>query len=155
MTGTATQRTGVERPVVKPFARTDLEAYAATGFYCYIAQHGPVYVRTFGKRDPGYIYHTVRPNLIVVHSGVGILSEIARTSKGTYNGEYSTYSLRGLDCPELPHGLHMSIRKDSVARILPNLARFKPQLVTVPSQEEEQKRRSIWRKMSELFQGKI
>lgn len=48
----------------------------------------------------------------------------------------------------------MSIRKDSVARILPNLARFKPQLVTVPSQEEEQKRRSIWRKVLEVFRGR-
>ena len=120
----------------------------------YIAQHGTVYVRSFGKRAPGYLYHTVRPNLILVHEEV-ILSEMVRASKGTYNGEYATYSLTGLpglDSPVCPwHSLEISIRKDSVKRILPTLASFKPQPVTVPSQEEEQRQRSIWRKALELL----
>jgi len=103
----------------------------------HIAQHGTIYLRTFGKLAPGYTYHTMQPDLFVVHDGEEGLSVIAQASKGTYNDQYSTFSLRRLDCPEFPEGLAISIRKDSSAvRVLPTLARFKPQSVTVPSQEE-------------------
>ena len=101
----------------------------------YVAAHGEIYVGTFGKAAPAYSYYGVRPDLIVVHSGFAYLSPMARVSNGTYDNDYSTYVSpelgRSQDCPG--RTFVVSIRKDSVARILPAFAELKPQPVTVPS----------------------
>ncbi len=100
----------------------------------YVAARGETYVGTFGKAAPAYTYYGVRPDFIVVHSGFTYLSPMARVSNGAYNNDYSTYLLpelsRSPDCPG--RTFVVSIRKDSVARILPAFAELKPRPVTVP-----------------------
>jgi hypothetical protein len=114
----------------------------------YVAHHGIVYVRAMGKLAPAYLYYTIRPNLIVVHTKFIFLSRIAHASDGAHNDNYSTYSLPELNCPTYNYPLLISIRKDSVAHILPALAELKPQPVQVPSQIRE-KRSSLWHKVLE------
>ena len=100
----------------------------------HVARYGEFYSPTFGKSAFTYTFYEVQPDLILVHSGVNHLRGIAGVSKGTYNDEYSTYSLPpslmtpSCGGPELV----LSIRKDSVARILPAFAELEPQPITVP-----------------------
>ncbi len=98
----------------------------------YIAHHGTVYVPRFGKSEPAYTYYTVRPELVIVHNGFGLLSTLARASNGTYNYDYSTYLLTAM-APACEVNTYMiSIRKDVDTRILPAFAQLEPQRVTVP-----------------------
>jgi arabinofuranosyltransferase len=99
----------------------------------HVARYGTLYVPRLGKRDPAYTYYNIRPDLIVVDSGFGGLSPMARVSDGAYNEIYSTYQLTEL--PESCRGseVMVSIQKDSVARILPGFAYLVPQPVTVPT----------------------
>lgn len=99
----------------------------------YVARYGKGYIRQYGKVAPAYTYHRIQPNLIVVHSGFARLSPMARASKGTYNNDYSTYLLSKLNSSDCPGQIFIvSIRKDSVARILPAFAELAPRPVTVP-----------------------
>jgi hypothetical protein len=99
----------------------------------HVALHGSVYYRAIGKTDPAYTYGTVRPNVILVHSGFNLLSRMVRVSEKEYNDTYSTYSMTSPDLPPCSeHQYVVSIRKDSAARILPAFAKFEPRPVTVP-----------------------
>ena len=104
-----------------------------------VVERSTIYVRLYGQSAPAYTYHKVRPDLILVHSGFGFLTPMARVSKGTYKDHYSTYSLQGSlgdvrdeqsSCARRP--FLASIRKQDVPRFLPAISEFKPQRVTVP-----------------------
>jgi hypothetical protein len=98
-----------------------------------VAQHGTDYIRQYGKAAPAYTYKMIRPNVIVVHSGFGLLQPMAAVSGGQYNNDYSTYALPTLqECEDLE--VMISIRNDTVARILPMLTRWAYQPVDVPIQ---------------------
>jgi arabinofuranosyltransferase len=104
-----------------------------------VVERSTIYVRLYGQSAPAYTYHKVRPDLVLVHSGFGFLTPMARVSKGTYKDHYSTYSLQDSlrdvrdeqsSCARRP--FLASIRKQDVPRFLPAIAEFKPQRVTVP-----------------------
>jgi hypothetical protein len=135
------------RPVLLPTDEVGLEALGTFGYtnpnvYVHdmmgltdrhVALHGTVYYRAIGKTDPAYTYGTVRPNLILVHSGFNLLSRMVRVSEGEYNETYSTYSLSRPDSsPCWEHPFVVSIRKHSAAPILPAFAEFELRPVTVP-----------------------
>jgi hypothetical protein len=106
----------------------------------HVTLHGTVYYRSIGKTDLAYTYDAVRPNLILVHSGYNLLSRMVRASDGEYNDTYSTYSLSSpgmQSCSERP--FVVSIRRDSVARILPAFAGFEPRPVTVPDFDDSRR----------------
>jgi hypothetical protein len=103
----------------------------------YVARHGTIYIPRFGKAAPGYTYHTIRPNLIVVQSGFGWLSLLARASDETYNDRYSTYLLASsrMPAPCSSETYIVSIRKGSVARMLPAFKALGVRAVTVPKSD--------------------
>ncbi len=98
-----------------------------------VAQHGTDYIPQYGKAAPAYTYKVIRPNVFVVHSGFGLLQPMAAVSGGQYNNDYSTYALPTLqECEDLE--VMISIRNDTVERILPMLTRWAYQPVDVPIQ---------------------
>jgi arabinofuranosyltransferase len=100
----------------------------------YVASHGTLYSPTYGKIDPEYTFHFIKPTLLVFHSSLRALPMwIAQASGGRYNDEYATYQLGfpvGSGCED--KRLFISLRSDSVARLLPTLAALGPQRVIVP-----------------------
>lgn len=97
-----------------------------------VARYGTVYNPRYGKQAPAYTYYDVQPDLIVVHSGFGHLSPMARISDGAYNENYSTYRLTNLPRNCRGSNVVVSIQKASVTRILPAFTQLEPQPVTVP-----------------------
>jgi arabinofuranosyltransferase len=95
----------------------------------YLAHQGNIYQRWYGKSDYAYTYRQVAPNIFVFHSGFDHLSQFELASGGRYNDEYETYDLH--TSPPC-HPMNISIRSDSVDRIVPALG-GNLERVTVPA----------------------
>jgi len=92
----------------------------------YLATHGVNYWPQIGKSDLGYTYSVIRPTLFVFHSGLGFPNDLYYHTQGRFDAEYAAYTLRDLkSCP--PGTTILVIRRDSLERLLPMVARFNPQ----------------------------
>jgi arabinofuranosyltransferase len=97
----------------------------------HVALHGDYYVPQFGKTDPVYTYHEVRPDLILYQIGLDPFRDLAAISGGTYDKRYVTYELTGLTTCQ-PKVFVVAISEEHVSRILPAMAELNPQPVRVP-----------------------
>ena len=96
----------------------------------HIALNGDFAVRQYGTLAPEYTYHEIQPDLILLHSGLHWATRLVHASAGTYEEEYRTYELAGLQgCP--PKTFVISIREEHIPRILPALAELTPQSLKV------------------------
>jgi hypothetical protein len=92
----------------------------------YLAQHGTHYWAQIGKSDLAYTYQVIHPTVLVFHSGGGFPNDFFYNSGGKFDNDYAAFTLQGLKaCSGTKTILILS--RDSLARLLPAVARFDPQ----------------------------
>jgi hypothetical protein len=98
-----------------------------------VARYGTLYYPTYGKAHPEYTFHSVRPDLIILHSGLGHLTPMVAASDGEYGERYDSFSL-DLQCPQLD--FVMSIRSDETERFQDVLSQMGARPFPLPPHEE-------------------